>query len=212
MTNEKTDYEGIYDKEYEKFGDYHWQKDKSHVRNFLLSQLDDINAYILDAGCGDAYLLAQLGPKAVGLDISPKALELAAKHTNHKLVQGSVLDIPFPDNEFDIVIMEDVLEHLTAEDGEKAMQEITRVCKIGGQLVVNTPIRHEPPKKVKIDYEHKKYSENHIKEYTVKEFEQICKDNFHLEKGGHHDQFCQRIKFWCCVEPYKQVVCGRKLE
>lgn len=52
-------------------------------------------------------------------------------------------DIPFPENTFDLVITEDVFEHITGY--EKAMEEILRVLKVGGSHIFTVPI-HENKK------------------------------------------------------------------
>lgn len=52
-------------------------------------------------------------------------------------------DIPFPANTFDLVITEDVFEHIAGY--EKAMEEILRVLKVGGSHIFTVPI-HENKK------------------------------------------------------------------
>lgn len=52
-------------------------------------------------------------------------------------VVASVLKIPFFDNEFDVVLCAQVLEHLPYEDFRQALLEIKRVAKIGA--VVSLP-------------------------------------------------------------------------
>ena len=52
-------------------------------------------------------------------------------------------DIPFPPNTFDLVITEDVFEHIAGY--EKAMEEILRVLKVGGSHIFTVPI-HENKK------------------------------------------------------------------
>lgn len=49
-------------------------------------------------------------------------------------------NIPFADHSFDIIVTEDILEHV--EDIEKAFREINRVLKVGGALILTVPI-HE---------------------------------------------------------------------
>jgi ubiquinone/menaquinone biosynthesis C-methylase UbiE len=56
------------------------------------------------------------------------------------LKQGSVLEMPYPDNSFDTVLLISILEHLQPADQPKAMAEIRRVLKPGGQLVYGVPI------------------------------------------------------------------------
>ncbi|WP_342757077.1 methyltransferase domain-containing protein [Kineothrix sedimenti] len=54
-------------------------------------------------------------------------------------------NIPFDENTFDIVISEDVLEHIC--DFEKAMSEILRVLKVGGKHIFTVPL-HEGRKTI----------------------------------------------------------------
>ena len=50
----------------------------------------------------------------------------------------SILDIPYPENTFDLVICNHVLEHV--KDDDFAMKEILRVLKTGGQAILQVPI------------------------------------------------------------------------
>lgn len=52
-------------------------------------------------------------------------------------VVASVLKVPFPDNEFDVVLCAQVLEHLPYDDFPQALSEIKRVAKVGA--VVSLP-------------------------------------------------------------------------
>jgi SAM-dependent methyltransferase len=52
-------------------------------------------------------------------------------------VQADICDLPFKDNEFDVVFCNHVLEHIT--DDTKAMQELFRVLKKGGFGIFQIP-------------------------------------------------------------------------
>ena len=53
------------------------------------------------------------------------------------LVQGSILDLDFDNGQFDLVCAFDVIEHV--KDDRKAVQEMQRVCRGGGHVVVTVP-------------------------------------------------------------------------
>jgi len=53
-------------------------------------------------------------------------------------VKMDVHDIPFPENTFDVVFCNHVMEHVT--DDIKAMQEIRRVMKPGGWAIIQSPM------------------------------------------------------------------------
>lgn len=95
---------------------------------------------LLDAGCGTGLFSKEAvrrGAKVTSFDVGPKLLNEVAKKCKTKTVEGSVLDMPFKDNCFDIVISTEVIEHV--EDPKKAVEELCRVTKPGGILIITTP-------------------------------------------------------------------------
>lgn len=86
---------------------------------------------ILDVGCGAGDNLQLFRDKwclVTGMDSSAEMLKIArAKHGDHaELILAQAEDIPFSDNEFDIVTIINVLE--TANDPQKVIAEAIRVC------------------------------------------------------------------------------------
>lgn len=95
---------------------------------------------LLDAGCGAGRFLAVArarGWKAAGLDVSPSAVQLAAKASGAPVYEGD-LGRPLPPGQepVDVVTMWDTLEHLT--DPVAALTETPRWLRPGGLLVVQT--------------------------------------------------------------------------
>jgi len=99
---------------------------------------------ILDVGCGaKPYQSLFSGASYIGIDIEGGGHHDQAK-TVDKFYNGS--DIPFPDSSFEAVICTEVLEH--ASDPNRLLQEIRRVLKPGGQVLVTMPFvwsEHEIP-------------------------------------------------------------------
>jgi SAM-dependent methyltransferase len=56
------------------------------------------------------------------------------------LRQGNILELPYPDDLFETVMLVSILEHLKPAEQEKAFQEIRRVLKPGGQVVYGVPV------------------------------------------------------------------------
>src|SRR5262245_12922258 len=112
-----------------------------------LSRRLDVEATILDAGCGTGGLIRRLGSRRVGwkwtgVDFSPLALELARERcgVTADLREGSVTALPFENSVFDAVVSADVLYHL--DDDSAALREFHRVLRPEGVLVVNVPAYH----------------------------------------------------------------------
>ena len=99
---------------------------------------------VLDLGCGTGTLtvmIKQTHPEAVvtGLDGDQKILEIARKKAAKAGVEvtldhGMAYQLPYPDDTFDRVLTSLVLHHLTRDDKQRAMGEIYRVLRPGGEL------------------------------------------------------------------------------
>ena len=108
--------------------------------NDLLRPGPDEN--ILDAGSGTGiftrdFLLA--GARVVGLELSGPMLHLAQKKAGglpFRGVQGDMLFLPFCDNSFDKAVSITALEFI--KDARKAIDELFRVTRQGGLVVVAT--------------------------------------------------------------------------
>lgn len=114
----------------------------------VLSQLKlyNLKDSLLDVGCGPGNLIIQVAKKypsldLIGVDLSSEILELAKKkavenNLNEKIVFkiGSVESLPFPDKSVDFILSTLSLHHW--EDPKQAFEEIFRVLKDGGVLLI----------------------------------------------------------------------------
>lgn len=95
---------------------------------------------ILDAGCGTGLLAHKLKKfgQVWGVDVSLDAIKFAKTYIkNTKL--GSVAKLPFPSNFFDLVTSIDVIYHEMVTDDIQALNEMYRVLKPGGLLIIRVP-------------------------------------------------------------------------
>lgn len=98
---------------------------------------------VLDVGCGMAHQLFELtqtvpGLQVAGVDISRYALEHAKEEVRGKLRYAKAQELPFEENEFDLVISLASLHNLKVFDLKKAVQEIERVSKKNSYIMVDS--------------------------------------------------------------------------
>ncbi|HET6594096.1 MAG TPA: class I SAM-dependent methyltransferase [Anaerolineales bacterium] len=102
---------------------------------------------ILEVGFGSGLTFLNLNglyQKIYGLDLSCDVKEVAQVFAPlgiyPELRNGNVLNMPYQDNQFDTVLLISILEHLQPKELERALQEIKRVLKPGGQVVYGVPV------------------------------------------------------------------------
>jgi SAM-dependent methyltransferase len=98
------------------------------------------SARVLDVGCGtgaNVSVLRSHARRVVGLDFRPEGIANARQqHTGALFVRGNATRLPFEAGTFDVVTVLDVLEHV---DDEAALDEIRRVLRPGGAIVISVP-------------------------------------------------------------------------
>ena len=138
--------------------------DSSTVEQPVLGLLDYSggipDAKILDFGCGSgaamkAILLAARGKSTLvyGADINPDMVRLARQllrdyqleNRSKLFVLGNSKELPFENEELDLVLLNAVYEHLLTDERVRLCREFQRVLKPGGRLCLRgTPNRLWP--------------------------------------------------------------------
>lgn len=100
------------------------------------------NKKVLEVGVGagtDFLQFARAGADLYGVDLTPKAIELVKKRLEIYGLKANLQcsdseNLPFEDNTFDLVYSWGVIHH--TPETEKAIKEIHRVLKPGGQIII----------------------------------------------------------------------------
>ncbi len=118
------------------------------IKNFVRGQKP---LRMLDLGCGSGWFsfeMSERSPETViyGIDVSVyKASvfrdQIISRNLENKLVSAAANgeNLPFPDAFFEIVVMDEVIEHLL--EPNKTLKEAMRVIKPSGYLLITTPSR-----------------------------------------------------------------------
>jgi ubiquinone/menaquinone biosynthesis C-methylase UbiE len=119
-----------------------------YVVDLLRKYAPDIEiggARVLDIGCGDAGVIvafAETGAQISGIELDRKSLTRAKVRAEEHGVRAGLLagvaeHLPFEDGTFDLVILDNVLEHVVHR--ERTLDQIRRVLRPGGLLYMVTP-------------------------------------------------------------------------
>lgn len=116
-------------------------KEKELLQNLEIHR-NDKKMVILEVGCGEGaniYNLQKMGYKAnyIGIDNSVNKIEFAKQYVSRaEFIHGNALNLPFKKKFFDLVFCRDLLHHLCGQDRDKAIDEMTRVCKNSGRIAI----------------------------------------------------------------------------
>ncbi len=96
------------------------------------------NKKTLDVACGEGNLLKNDKENIYGIDINKTLLE-QLKNEGLKVKYSDVTKIDFEDSVFDVVHCSNIIEHLDPESAHKMFQEMNRVLKPEGVIILITP-------------------------------------------------------------------------
>jgi SAM-dependent methyltransferase len=112
-------------------------------RNFSEKYLEGAKR-ILDIGCGiGSYTYLIDRNDCFGIDVDIRALKTAKRYCpNSNFITASVLNLPFKDEIFDIILMWGVIEYIEKETEKNAIQEIHRTLIAGAKFLLSAPNSH----------------------------------------------------------------------
>ena len=158
---------------------------RQHVARYLFAGSFVCGRMVCDAACGTGYgakILQESGAsRVVGVDISPEAISAAQAAFGNESIgfeTGNVRELPFEDKTFDAVVSFETIEHV--DEPEKVIDEMSRVLKRGGKLIISTPNRRVERPGAFFEEQATKNS-FHKHEFTVGEFVGILTTKFSVQ-------------------------------
>jgi SAM-dependent methyltransferase len=136
---DRVDFEFVFEMQQQHF----WHVSRREILYTLLQQSyhnELSNIVMIEIGCGCGGVLQFLHSKGInveGGDTFLEGLQLCAKHTNVPLYQLDAQRTPFADDQYDVVGLFDVIEHI--DDDQAALREMYRICKPGGRIILTVP-------------------------------------------------------------------------
>jgi ubiquinone/menaquinone biosynthesis C-methylase UbiE len=159
----------------------YWQRKRYQIITEMISS--NGKKKCLDVGCGSSRIIGALPHESIALDILLRKLRYARRF-GRATVQGSIFDIPIPDQSFPCVLCSQVIEHVPRAN---VLDELDRVLQPGGFLILGTP-DYANWQWLVIEWLYKvllpqAYADEHITHYTYQELisEFVSKRGYKLE-------------------------------
>jgi ubiquinone/menaquinone biosynthesis C-methylase UbiE len=129
--------------------------EKAGLRDRRARLLESARGKVLEIGAGTGANLPLYGPNVEALTVTEPEAPMARRLAKHlrqqsraaELLEASAEQLPLPDGQFDTVVSTLVL--CTVPDPARALREVWRVLKPGGQLLFIEHVRSDEPKLAK---------------------------------------------------------------
>jgi len=124
------------------------EKEDSPVLEFLSDLSKKMNYKYLEVGAGTGRFPLKIKNSSEFKNIDISCLEIndnlvqKLKENGLNTVQGSVLNMPFKDNAFDILHCSHVIEHFSYPDVVTFLEEMFRIVKKNGFVIIRSPLMH----------------------------------------------------------------------
>ncbi len=147
-----------------------------HYHRYYLASEIVRGKQVLDIACGEGYgaaLMSKWAQRVIGVDIDPDAVGHARdayRSGNLEFHCGSCAAIPLPDASVDVVVSFETIEH--HDQHHEMMEEIVRVLRPGGVLMMSSPDRVEYSERPGF------HNEFHVKELDRTELENLITQYF----------------------------------
>ena len=117
-----------------------WFKPRARLLKLLFNSItNQTKSKVLEFGCGSGNFLNTIDHKhtVVGVDGHMEFLKIAKLKSPHvEYLHCDIANIPITDNQFDVILAFDVLEHV---DSKKMLDEAYRLVKPGGHILISVP-------------------------------------------------------------------------
>ncbi|HEU4744733.1 MAG TPA: methyltransferase domain-containing protein [Anaerolineales bacterium] len=164
----------------------YWQRQRYKIITALINE-NGQNKPVVDVGCGSSRIIGALPEGSLILDILLRKVRYARRF-GKPAVQGSIFNLPVPDESFPCVLSSQVIEHIPRAN---VLDELDRVLQPGGFLILGTP-DYGNWEWLVIEWLYKillpqAYADEHITHYTYRELvdEFVSKRGYELEAASY---------------------------
>ena len=159
-----------------------YKKNKSYLLEALVPNTP-APAKMLEIGAAYGLYLndkKQKGYNVVGVELSKESCDKAKELYNLDLINDVVENVNFPENNFDIVVMSMVLEHLT--NPKEIIKIIHKTIKDKGELLISIPVADGFEFQRFKEYSYNLHPPYHITIPSIKGVEELIRGLFEIQE------------------------------
>jgi SAM-dependent methyltransferase len=182
-----------------------WVKDEERIKRLVAAAHLTGKERVLDVATGPGYIaeaFARVAREAIGVDLTAAMLVIAEERTKKRGMKnvsfrtGDVRNLPFEREEFDVVVSRLALHHMA--NPAKVVQEMARVCRLGGTILVEDIHGSEHPERAAYqDHWEKLRDPSHVRTLPISEHLRLFREAG-LETDGifTFQDLCPEVERW----------------
>ena len=182
-----------------------WVTDEERIRRLLAAARLKGDERVLDIVTGPGYIaeaFALAAREVIGVDLTAAMLTIAEERTKERGISnvsfriGDVQSLPFEKEEFDVVVSRLALHHM--QNPALVVGEMTRVCRLGGRVLVEDIYGSEHPERAAYQDRWEKLRDpSHVRALPVSELLRLFREaGLETDSVSIYGDLCPEVERW----------------
>ncbi len=182
-----------------------WVTDEERIRRLLAAARLKGDERVLDIATGPGYIaeaFALAAREVIGVDLTAAMLTIAEERTKERGISnvsfriGDVQSLPFEKEEFDVVVSRLALHHM--QNPALVVGEMTRVCRLGGSVLVEDIYGSEHPERAAYQDRWEKLRDpSHVRTLPVSELLRLFREaGLETDSVSTFGDLCPEVERW----------------
>ena len=182
-----------------------WVTDEERIRRLLAAARLKGDERVLDIATGPGYIaeaFALAAREVIGVDLTAAMLTIAEERTKERGISnvsfriGDVQSLPFEKEEFDVVVSRLALHHM--QNPTQVVGEMTRVCRLGGRVLVEDIYGSEHPERAAYQDRWEKLRDpSHVRALPVSELLRLFREaGLETDSVSTFGDLCPEVERW----------------
>ncbi len=182
-----------------------WVTDEERIRRLVAAARLKGDERVLDIATGPGYIaeaFARAAREVIGVDLTAAMLAIGEERTKERRISnvsfriGDVQNLPFDKEEFDVVVSRLALHHM--QNPAQVVREMTRVCRLGGTVLVEDIHGSEHPERAAYqDHWEKLRDPSHVRVLPISELLRLFREaGLETDRVSTFEDLCPEVERW----------------